>query len=99
MPIRIILPHHLQVLAGTGREVTVDVDGPVTQRTVIDAVEAKFAALVGTIRDHGSLKRRPLVRFLACEQDLSFEAPDTPLPDAVAAGREPFIILGAIAGG
>jgi len=97
--IRVILPHHLQVLANTGREVTVDVAGPVTQRTVLDALEAKYPTLAGTIRDHGSLKRRPLVRFLACEEDLSFESPDAPLPEAVAAGREPFIILGAIAGG
>ena len=97
--IRVILPFHLQNLANAPREVMVEVAGPATQRTIVDALEARFPALRGTIRDHGSLKRRPMVRFFACEEDYSHETPDTPLPAAVADGREPFIILGAIAGG
>ena len=97
--IRVILPHHLRVLAGVGREVSLEVAPPVTQRTVIDALEAKYPALCGTVRDHGTSKRRPLLRFFACEEDLSHDPPDTPLPEKVAAGAEPFVILGAIAGG
>jgi molybdopterin synthase sulfur carrier subunit len=97
--IRVILPTHLRVLAQSDREVTVDVPGPVTQRTVLDALELKFPALRGTIRDHTTQKRRPLVRFFACEEDLSHDPPDNPLPDKVAQGAEPFFIIGAIAGG
>lgn len=97
--IRVILPYHLRTLAKTGREVTVDVVGRVTQRSVLDALEARYPVLRGTIRDHTTQQRRPLVRFFACQQDLSHEPPDTPLPEAVATGDEPFIIVGAIAGG
>ena len=97
--IRVILPYHLRTLAKTGRGVTVDVGGRVTQRSVLDALEARYPVLRGTIRDHTPQQRRPLVRFFACQQDLSHEPPDTPLPDAVATGDEPFIIVGAIAGG
>jgi sulfur-carrier protein len=98
--IRIILPHHLRVLANVGREVTVDVAaGPVTQRTVLDALEARYPVLRGTIREHGTLERRKLVRFFACEEDLSHNSPDAPLPEKVATGAEPFVIIGAIAGG
>lgn len=97
--IRVILPYHLRTLAKTGREVTVDVGGRVTQRSVLDALEARYPVLRGTIRDHTTQQRRPLVRFFACQQDLSHEPPDTPLPEAVATGDEPFIIVGAIAGG
>jgi hypothetical protein len=97
--IRVILPQHLQVLAGAPREVQVDVAGPVTQRSVLDALEAKYPQVRGTIREHGTLKRRPLVRFFACEEDLSGEPPDAPLPEPVASGKEPFFIIGAIAGG
>ncbi|HEY2587926.1 MAG TPA: hypothetical protein VGI81_19440 [Tepidisphaeraceae bacterium] len=97
--IHVILPHHLRVLANVGREVTVDVAGPVTQRTVLGALEAKYPVLRGTIREHGTLERRKLVRFFACEEDLSHESPDVPLPEKVASGVEPFVIIGAIAGG
>ena len=97
--IRVVLPHHLRTLAKTEREVALDVRGPVTQRSVLDALEARYPVLRGTIRDHITQTRRPLVRFFACERDLSLEAPDAPLPDAVAAGAEPFLIVGAIAGG
>jgi hypothetical protein len=97
--IRVILPQHLQVLASVPREVQVDVTGPATQRALLDALEAKFPNLRGTIRDHGSAKRRPLVRFFACEEDLSHEPPDAPLPREVVEGKEPFFIIGAIAGG
>src|SRR5437868_169114 len=97
--IRVMLPFHLQTLASAPREVTIEVNGPVTQRSVLDALEAKYPVLRGTIRDHGADKRRPLVRFFACEEDLSQEAPDTPLPAEVASGKEPFFIIGAIAGG
>jgi molybdopterin synthase sulfur carrier subunit len=97
--IRIILPAHLRTLANSEREVQVPVNGSVTQRSVLDALEAQFPVLRGTIRDHVTLKRRPLVRFYACEEDLSHESPDTPLPEKVAAGVEPYVILGAIAGG
>jgi sulfur-carrier protein len=98
--IRVMLPAHLQALAGTGREVRVEVAaGPVTQRSVLDALEARYPMLRGTIRDHVMQRRRPMVRFFACEEDVSHDPPDTPLPDAVAAGTEPFFIIGAIAGG
>ena len=97
--IRVILPHHLQVLANAPREVTVSVTGPVTQQTVLDALEARYPTLRGAIRDHVTQKRRPLVRFFACEEDLSHDPPDAPLPEKVASGAEPFFIIGAIAGG
>jgi len=97
--IRVVLPQHLRTLANVGSEVTVAVAGPVTLRTVLDALEAKYPVLAGTVRDHGTLKRRPLVRFYACETDLSDAPPDEPLPTAVAAGTEPLWIVGAIAGG
>ena len=97
--IRVIIPPHLRNLAGTGAEVTVTVDGPVTQRTVLDALETAYPMLRGTIRDHATRQRRPFLRFFACMEDLSHESPDSPLPAAVADGREPFRIIGAIAGG
>jgi len=97
--IRVVLPQHLRVLARVDREVQLEVEGPVTQRSVLDALEARYPVLRGTIRDHGTQRRRPFVRFFACGQDLSHEPPDTPLPDAVATGAEPFLIVGAIAGG
>jgi hypothetical protein len=97
--IRVILPYHLRMLAHVGAEVTLEVDGPVTQRSVLDALEARYPMLRGTIRDHVTEQRRPFLRFFACEQDLSQEPPDTPLPDAVASGTEPFWVVGAIAGG
>src|SRR5215471_18159439 len=97
--IRVILPQHLRTLASCDREVRVDVTGPVTQRSIIDAIEKKYPTLRGTIRDHGADKRRPLVRFFACEEDWSNESPDAPLPEKVAKGEEPFFIIGAIAGG
>jgi molybdopterin synthase sulfur carrier subunit len=97
--IRIELPAHLRNLARVPGEVTVDVQGRVTQRSVLDALEASYPVLRGTIRDHVTLRRRPFVRFFACEQDLSHELPDTPLPDAVASGAEPFLVVGAMAGG
>jgi hypothetical protein len=97
--IRVVLPAHLRTLARVGGEVTLKVEGPVTQRSVLDALEAQYPMLRGTIRDHGTLKRRAFVRFFACEQDLSHESPDAPLPDAVASGVEPFLIVGAMAGG
>jgi hypothetical protein len=97
--IRVVLPFHLRTLAQVGGEVQVEVEGPVTQRSVLDALEARYPALCGTMRDHVTLKRRPFVRFFACEQDLSLDSPDAPLPDAVASGAEPFLVVGAIAGG
>jgi sulfur-carrier protein len=97
--IRVILPPHLRTLAQVGAEVQLDVDGPVTQRSVLDALEARYPMLRGTIRDHVTHKRRPMLRFFACEEDLSLEPPDAPLPDAVRSGAEPFWIVGAIAGG
>ena len=97
--IRVKLPVHLRRLAGVNGEVTLSVDGPVTQRAVLDALEAKFPALRGTLRDRGTQQRRSLVRFFACGEDLSHEPPDAPLPDAVATGAEPFLIVGAMAGG
>ena len=97
--IRIELPTHLRRLAGVEGEVALDVAGPVTQRSVLDALEARYPTLRGTIRDHVTHKRRPMVRFYACEEDLSHEPPDAPLPAAVASGAELYIVLGAIAGG
>src|SRR5438132_577949 len=97
--IRVVLPAHLRTLARVDSEVTLDVAGPVTQRSVLDALEARYPMLQGTIRDHGTLKRRAFVRLFACEQDLSHESPDALLPDAVATGAEPFLIVGAMAGG
>jgi molybdopterin synthase sulfur carrier subunit len=97
--IRVQLPAHLRTLAGVGGEVTVEVTGPVTPRSVLDALEARYPVLRGTIRDHVTQKRRPFVRFFACEEDFSHESPDALLPDAVARGAEPLVILGAIAGG
>ncbi|HZK80245.1 MAG TPA: MoaD/ThiS family protein [Humisphaera sp.] len=97
--IRVVLPQHLRTLAGVGREVTVDVASPATQRSVLDALEARYPMLSGTMRDHVTKKRRPLVRFFACQDDLSDESPDAPLPEAVNSGVEPFFIIGAIAGG
>jgi sulfur-carrier protein len=97
--IRVVLPHHLRNLAQVGSEVQIELEGAPTQRSVLDELEARFPVLRGTIRDHITLKRRPFVRFFACEQDLSHQSPDTPLPNAVATGTEPFFIIGAIAGG
>ena len=97
--IRVTLPHHLRNLAGVGAEVTVSVQEPVTQRAVLDALEAQYPVLRGTIRDHATRQRRPFLRFFACQEDLSHEPPDAPLPAEVAAGQEPFRIIGAIAGG
>lgn len=97
--IRVILPQHLRTLARVNGDVTLGINGPVTQRAVLDALEARYPMLRGTIRDHITHKRRPFVRFFACEQDLSHESPDTPLPDAVVTGSEPFLIVGAMAGG
>jgi hypothetical protein len=97
--IRVVLPTHLRRLAQVDGEVRLDVDAPVTQGSVLDALEARYPALRGTIRDHGTLRRRPFVRFFACEEDLSHEPADAPLPDEVAAGKEPFIVVGAMAGG
>lgn len=97
--IRVVLPHHLRTLAGVGSEVTVDVPGEVTQRSVLDALEARYPMLRGTIRDHVTQLRRPFVRFFACEQDLSHESPDAPLPREVSSGKEPLLVIGAIAGG
>ncbi len=97
--IKVTLPRNLQSLAGTGRVVELEVDPPVTQRTVLDALETRYPPLLGTIRDAITKKRRPLLRFFACEEDLSDESPDAPLPDAVVQGVEPYIIIGAIAGG
>lgn len=97
--IRVIIPHHLRTLAGTGAEVAVEVAGPVTQRAVLDALEARYPMLRGTIRDHSTGQRRAYLRFFAGTDDLSLEAPDAPLPAAVASGAEPLRIIGAIAGG
>ena len=97
--IRVVLPHHLRTLAHVGNEVAVDVQGAVTQRAVLDAVESAYPMLRGTIRDHTTQERRAFIRFFACQLDLSHESPDTPLPDDVASGKEPFLVIGAIAGG
>ena len=98
--IRVVLPHHLRTLASiVDAEVKLDVPGQATQRSVLDALEARYPMLRGTIRDHVTEKRRPFLRFFACEQDLSHQAPDVPLPDAIASGAEPCLVVGAIAGG
>jgi hypothetical protein len=97
--IRVVLPHHLRTLAHVGKEVTLEVADPVTQRTVLDALEAAYPMLRGAVRDHATQQRRPLLRFYATGRDLSHESPDAPLPEEVAAGAEPYIILGSIAGG
>ena len=97
--IRVVLPAHLRKLARVDREVTVEVEGPVTQRSLLDALEARYPVLQGTIRDHVTLKRRPYLRFFACEEDLSHEPPDAPLPEAITSGKEPFLVVGAMAGG
>lgn len=97
--IRVVLPYHLRALVEAGAEVQLDLAGQATQRSVLDALEARYPTLRGTIRDYGTGKRRPMLRFFACAEDLSHETPDTPLPDAVASGAEPFFIIGAIAGG
>jgi sulfur-carrier protein len=97
--IRVLLPYHLRTLAQVGAEVTLDVVGPVTQRSILDALEARYPMLRGTIRDHDTGRRRPMLRFYACEEDLSHEPPDAPVPAAVASGAEAFWIVGAIAGG
>ena len=97
--IRVVLPHHLRTLARVGDEVHVDLNGSATVHAIIDALEAKYPMLRGTIREHDTLKRRPLVRFFACGEDISHDSPDSLLPDAIAKGMEPFFIMGAIAGG
>jgi molybdopterin converting factor small subunit len=97
--IRVVLPAHLRTLAHVGAEVKLDVEGLATQRSVLDALEARYPMLRGTIRDHVTQQRRALVRFFACGEDLSHEPPDAPLPEAVATGAEPFLVVGAIAGG
>src|SRR5499426_3950766 len=97
--IRVVLPYHLRALAHVTGEVELEVSGPTTQRSVLDALEARYPMLRGTIRDQVTQRRRPFVRFFACEEDLSHEPPDAPLPDAVTAGREPFLVVGAMAGG
>jgi hypothetical protein len=97
--IRVELPYHLRVLAKIEGEVRLDLDGPITQRAVLDALEARYPMLQGTIRDHVTGRRRAFLRFFACEQDLSNESPDEPLPDAVASGAEPYLVIGALAGG
>lgn len=97
--VRVILPTHLRNLAHVGSEVTLEVAPPITQRSVLDALEARYPMLCGAIRDHGTLQRRAFLRFFACEEDITHETPDAPLPEAVASGKEPFIVIGAIAGG
>ncbi|MBW3539365.1 MAG: MoaD/ThiS family protein [Planctomycetes bacterium] len=97
--IRIVLPYHLRILAHVGAEVQLEVEGPATRNALLDALEDRYPMLSGTIRDHNTGQRRPLLRFYACELDLSHEPPDTPLPEAVVSGAEPFFIIGAIAGG
>lgn len=97
--VRVILPYHLRNLAHVGEEVTLEISGAITQRSVLDALEGRYPMLAGAIRDHVTQLRRPFLRFFACEEDLSHESPDAPLPEAVASGKEPFIVIGAIAGG
>ena len=97
--IRIVLPHHLRTLAKVGDEVHLDLNGTVTVKSLLDALEQKYPMLRGTIREHATLKRRPLVRFFACGEDISHESPDAPLPDAIVKGDEPLFVIGAIAGG
>lgn len=97
--IRVVLPQHLRTLAHVGSEVQIKVSGPVTLRAILDAIEAEYPMLQGTIRDHVTLERRPFLRFFACGEDMSHESPDTPVPEAVVSGAEPLLIIGAIAGG
>jgi len=97
--IRVMLPAHLRTLARVEGEVSVQVAEPVTPQAIVDALETQFPSLRGTIRDHATRKRRPLVRFFACEQDISHDSPDAPVPDAIVSGKEPFLIIGAMAGG
>src|SRR3989440_31107 len=97
--VRVILPAHLRALASVDREVQLDVAAPVTPSSILDALEARYPMLRGTMRDHVTRQRRPLVRFFACEEDISHDPPDTPLPAEIASGKEPFFIIGAIAGG
>jgi hypothetical protein len=97
--IRVVIPVHLRTLARVRKEVELEVDRPITQRSVLDALEAAYPMLRGTIRDHTTQQRRPFIRFFACGQDLSHESPDAPLPDAVVTGAEPFLVVGAMAGG
>jgi hypothetical protein len=97
--IRVVLPYHLRLLGKISGEVTLDVDGTPTQRSVLDALEASYPMLRGTVRDHDTGRRRPFLRFFACQQDLSNESPDAPLPDEVASGAEPYLVIGAMAGG
>src|SRR6266436_5520215 len=99
MTIRVVLPYHLRTLARVEGEVQLEVDGPATLGSILDALEGRYPVLRGTVRDHGTLKRRPFVRFFACKEDLSLEPPETKLPEAVVSGAEPFLIVGAIAGG
>ena len=97
--IRVALPYHLRNLAHVGSEVTLEIEGAVTQRSILDALEARYPMLQGAIRDHVTQQRRPFLRFFACEEDLTHQSPDAALPDTVATGKEPFLIIGAIAGG
>lgn len=97
--IRIVLPYHLKMHANVDGEVTLAIDGAVTQRSVLDALEQAYPVLRGAIRDHATLRRRPFLRYFACQRDLSHDSPDAPLPDAIATGQQPFLIVGAIAGG
>lgn len=97
--VRVELPQHLRTLAQVGHEVPIEIKGPVTQRSVLDALEARYPMLKGAIRDHVTKERRAFLRFFACQEDLTHESPDAPLPEAVIAGKEPFLVIGAIAGG
>jgi hypothetical protein len=97
--IRVVIPFHLRTLAKVSGEVMLEIEGPVTQRSVLDALEARYPVLKGTIRDHVTQKRRDFLRFFACERDLSLQPPDEPLPEEVASGKEPFLVIGALAGG
>jgi hypothetical protein len=99
MTVRVVLPHHLRTLAGVASEVAVEVEGALTRGALLDALEARYPALCGTIRDHETHERRPFLRFFACQEDLTHEPPDAPLPADVASGKEPFLVVGAIAGG
>lgn len=97
--IQVILPAHLRTLAQVSGEISLEIEGPVTTRSILDALETRYPVLQGTIRDHVTQERRPFLRFFACQEDLSHQSPDTPLPAAIASGKEPFLIIGAIAGG
>jgi len=99
MSIRVMLPFHLRNLSGAGAEVSVNVQGPATVKSILDALEMQYPMLKGTIRDHGTLQRRPFLRFFACGKDFSLDSPDSPLPEEIASGKEPFLVIGAIAGG